>query len=83
MHFFNNSGTYLINLADFRPWIIDIGKDHRWSAENAVFRCNAFINIDVVLYFAFVAYIGIRINDDIMAAVTVSTDFGIRQYMCE
>jgi len=45
----------LAHLGNFRPWVVDVRKDHRGAAENAVFKGNAFINADVILNLALVA----------------------------
>ena len=69
--FLNKRGAHLIHLADFRTRVVDIGKDHRWPAENAVFQGYAFIDADVVLYFAFFADYCIRSDDNVLADVAI------------
>ena len=49
--FHEGVGADLVHLADFGPWVIDVGKDHGRSAENTVFQGNAFVNGDIVLNF--------------------------------
>ena len=74
--FFYEGGADLVHLADFRAWIVDVGKDHRGATEDAVFQCDTFIDGDVVLDFAFAADDGIGANDDILPDVAVFADFG-------
>ena len=74
--FFYERGAHLIHFADFRPWVVDVGKDHRRAAENAVFQGDAFVNADVVLDFAFVADDGVGADDNVLADVAVLADFG-------
>ena len=73
--FFYQRRAHLIHLADFRPGVVDVGKDHRGAAENTIFQCNTFIDADVVLYLAFVADHSIRTNDYILTDVAVFADF--------
>jgi len=66
--------SHLVHLADFCPGVVDVGKNHRGSAKYAVLQGDAFINADVVLDFAFVAYFGIGADDDVLSDVAVFTD---------
>ena len=72
---FDEGGAHLIHFADFCTGIVDVGKDHGWAAEDAVFQCDAFIDGDVVLDFAFVADDGVGTDDDVLADVAVFADF--------
>lgn len=74
--FFYQCWSHLIHFADFRSWVDDVGKNHRWAAEDTIFEDDTFINADVVLDFAFVAYFGIGADDDVLADVAVFTDLG-------
>lgn len=71
----DEGGANLIHLGDFRPWVIYVGEDHRRSAENAVFECDAFIYADVVLNLALIANDDIRANNNILADVAVFSYF--------
>ncbi len=73
---FDKGGADLVHLADFRPWIIDVGKDHGRTAEDAVFQSDAFIDGDVVLDFAFIADGRVGADDDVLADIAVFADFG-------
>ena len=73
--FFDEGRTNLIHLPDFRPWIVDIGENHRGAAEDAVLQGGAFINADVVLNLAFIANDGIGADDDVLADIAVLADF--------
>ena len=53
--FFDEGGADLVHFGDFRPGIVDVGEDHGWTAEDAVFEGHAFIDTDVVLDLALVA----------------------------
>ncbi len=55
-------GVNLIHRADFRPGIVNVGKDHGRAAEYAVFEGDAFRDGDIVLDFAFVADDCVRSN---------------------
>lgn len=46
------------------------------ATKNAVFQCHAFIDADVVLYFAFAADDGVGADDHVLADVAVFADFG-------
>jgi len=72
----NKCWPYLIHFTDFRPWIIDVGKDHGGSAKNAVFQRYAFIDADIVLNFALVADFGVGTDNNVLADVAVVADFG-------
>lgn len=73
---FDEGGTHLVHLANFRPGVVDIGKDHRRAAEDTVFQSDAFIDGYVVLDFAFVADDGVGADDNVLAYVAVFPDFG-------
>ena len=74
--FFDEGWTHLVHLADFRTRVEDVGKDHRGAAENAVFQCDAFINGDVVLNFAFVADGCVGTDDDVLAYIAAFANVG-------
>ena len=74
--FFDKGGTDLVHLGDFRPGVVDIGKNHRWAAENAVFQGDAFVNAHVVLDLALVTDGDIGTDDDVLTDVAVFTDLG-------
>ena len=73
--FFDKGGPHLVHLGYFRPWVEDVGEDHRGAAEDAVFDGNAFIDADIVLDFALVPDGGVGADDDILADVAVLADF--------
>jgi len=73
---FDEGGAHLVHFADFRPGVVDVGEDHRRTAEDAVFEGDAFVDADVVLDFAFVADDGVGADDDVLADVAVFADFG-------
>ncbi len=72
--FFDEGGADLVHFADFRSRVIDVCKDHRGTAENAVLQGDAFIDTDVVLYFAFVTDDCVGADDNILADVAVFAD---------
>ena len=73
---FDKRGAHLIHPADFRSWVIDVGKNHRRSAEYSVFEGDTFIDADVVLDFAFVANGCVGADDNILTDVTILANFG-------
>lgn len=81
--FLHMRGMHLIHFSDFRPCVIDVGKGHRWSAENAVFKFYAFINIDFVLDSIFVADEGIGTNHNILSNTAVFTYLRAVQFVGE
>ena len=74
--FLDEGGAHLIHLSDFGAGVVDVGEDHRGAAEDAIFQCYAFIDADVVLNFAFVAYDCVGADDNVLADVAVFADFG-------
>ena len=73
---FDEGGAHLVHFADFSPRVVYVGEYHRRAAENAVFKCNTFINADVVLDFAFIADDGVGADNDVLANVAVFAYFG-------
>ena len=71
---FHKGGTDLVHLADFRPGVVDVGKDHGRTAEDAVFQGDPFVDGDVVLNFAAVADGDIRPDDHVLPDVAVLAD---------
>ena len=74
--FLDKCGADLVHFTDFRPWVIDVGKNHGWTAEDAVFKGDAFVHGNVVLDLAFIADDSVRTDDDILADVAVFANFG-------
>ena len=48
-------GTNLIHFTDFSPGVVDVGKDHGWTAENPILQGHTLIDAYVVLNLAVVA----------------------------
>ena len=71
--------AHLIHLADFCARVVYVGEYHRRAAEDTVFEGDAFIDGDVVLYFAFIADDCIGANNNVLADVTFFADFGARE----
>jgi hypothetical protein len=69
--FFNKCRAYLIHFADFRPGIVDIGKNHRRSAEDTIIQRDAFIYANVVLNLTLVSDYGIGSNNNILSYIAV------------
>lgn len=71
----DEGGADLVHLGYLRAWIVDVRENHRWSAENAVFKGDAFIDRNVVLKLAFVADGHIGTDDAVLADIAVLADF--------
>ena len=76
---FNEGGSHLVHLADFRPGVVDVGEDHGRAAEDAVFQGHSFVDGDVVLDFAVFADGDIRADHHVLADVAVFADSGIAE----
>jgi len=63
-------------ISNFRPGIADINENHRGPAEDHIFKGNAFINTNIVLDLAFVAYLHIWTDEAVLADVKVLADGG-------
>ena len=68
-------GTNLVHFADFGPWVVDVGKNHTWSTEDAIFEIYTVEDGDVVLDLALVTYSYVWADDRVLADVAVGTDF--------
>ena len=76
---FNERGSHLVHFADFRPGVVDVGKNHGRTAEDAVFQGDPFVDGDVVLNFASLADVYIRADDHVLPDVAVFTDSGVAE----
>ena len=47
--FLHEGGADLVHLGNFCPGVVDVRKNHRGSAEDAIFQSHTFVNTDVVL----------------------------------
>ena len=74
--FLHVGGADLVHLSDFSTRVEDVGENHRGAAEDAIFQGDAFIDADVVLELALVAYDGIGADDDVLADVAILADLG-------
>jgi len=68
-------GPHLVHLSDFGAGVIDVREDHRWAAKDAVFQGYAFVDANVVLYFALFAYTNVGADDNVLADVAVLANF--------
>ena len=64
----------LIHLADFCPWIVNIGKDHTRAAKDSILKRNAFINTHIVLNLTVISDTHFRPNDYILTDIAMLTD---------
>ncbi len=78
---FDEGRTHLVHFADFRPGIIDIGKNHGRAAKNAIFQRYAFINADIILNFASGADDGVWTDNNVLSDIAVGADDGTGQNM--
>jgi hypothetical protein len=73
--FLDQSRLNLIHLADFSARIINVSKNHRRTAEDAVLQSHTFINRNIILYLAALA------DGYIWAYYHVLTDVAIFPYV--
>src|ERR1700722_8415372 len=80
----SHKGSFVLILPFYvTAWIDHIRKDHRWPAENIVFKLHSSINRDVILDLHSVADPNIWADYNILTEVAVASDLGTSHYMAE
>ena len=79
--FLDKDRSDLVHLGDFSTRIVDIGKDHGRTAEDAIFEGHAFVDTDIVLDLALIADSDVGTDHAVLAEVAVLADLGTGENM--
>lgn len=66
--------AHFIHFGYFRTGVVNIGKNHGWSAKNIIFKDDTFVYGHIVLDFTSVSDSDVRPDNDILSDITVFAD---------